>query len=101
VVAVCGEALMDVIHGPNGKRVERPGGGPFNTARALARLSVPAAFLGASHLTSAVPSWRGCSKPSPRFRALAPAPTHRGSGRWSRRNFVSPGLGTVAIDVTG
>ena len=41
MVVVCGEALMDVVHG---KAI--PGGGPFNTARALARLGVPVAFLG-------------------------------------------------------
>ena len=42
MIAVAGEALMDVIrNGP-----PRPGGGPFNTARALARLGVPSAFIG-------------------------------------------------------
>src|SRR2546430_4734340 len=30
----------------DGTRRPTPGGGPFNTARALARLEVPAAFLG-------------------------------------------------------
>lgn len=46
MIVVCGEALIDVIH--NGDGVERavPGGGPFNTARALARLGVPTSFLG-------------------------------------------------------
>lgn len=41
MVVVCGEALMDVVQGR-----ASPGGGPFNTARALAKLGVPAAFLG-------------------------------------------------------
>jgi fructokinase len=41
VIAVCGEALVDLVAG-----VPHPGGGPFNTARALARLGVPTAFLG-------------------------------------------------------
>ena len=41
MIAVCGEALVDFVGG-----VPHPGGGPFNTARALARLSVPTAFLG-------------------------------------------------------
>lgn len=41
MVVVCGEALMDIADGR-----ASPGGGPFNTARALARLGVPAAFLG-------------------------------------------------------
>ena len=41
MVVVCGEALVDVIH-----EHSVPGGGPFNTARALARLGVPTAFIG-------------------------------------------------------
>jgi len=41
VIVVCGEALMDMVG-----NTAHPGGGPFNTARALARLGVPAAFLG-------------------------------------------------------
>lgn len=44
MIAVAGEALMDVVR--NGAEAARPGGGPFNTARALARLGVPAAFIG-------------------------------------------------------
>ena len=46
MVVVAGEALIDVIHAPDGSEHTRPGGGPFNTARALARLGVPTAFLG-------------------------------------------------------
>jgi fructokinase len=46
VIVVCGEALMDVISQPDGTQEATPGGGPFNTARALARLGVPAAYLG-------------------------------------------------------
>ncbi len=38
---VCGEALIDMVG-----QSAHPGGGPFNTARALARLGVPTAFLG-------------------------------------------------------
>jgi fructokinase len=41
MVVVCGEALVDRIRG-----ADSPGGGPFNTARALARLGVPTQFLG-------------------------------------------------------
>ena len=46
MIVVCGEALIDMIQ--NGGEMQRsaPGGGPFNTARALARLGVPTAFLG-------------------------------------------------------
>jgi fructokinase len=37
---------MDMIDAGDGTRRAMPGGGPFNTARALARLGVPTAFLG-------------------------------------------------------
>ncbi len=50
MIVVCGEALIDVIHNGDGTQRAAPGGGPFNTARALARLGVPTAFLG--HLSS-------------------------------------------------
>lgn len=41
MVVVCGEALIDRIAG-----TDSPGGGPFTTARALARLGIPTEFLG-------------------------------------------------------
>jgi fructokinase len=41
VIVVCGEALIDRIPGK-----DSPGGGPFNTARSLARLGIPTQFLG-------------------------------------------------------
>ena len=46
-VVVAGEALVDLIVGPDGEVDAVPGGGPFNTARAAARLGVDTAFLGA------------------------------------------------------
>lgn len=46
MIVVCGEALVDVINNGDGTQRAVPGGGPFNTARALARLGVPTAFLG-------------------------------------------------------
>jgi fructokinase len=46
VIVVCGEALIDMISSREGSQRASPGGGPFNTARALARLGVPTAFLG-------------------------------------------------------
>jgi fructokinase len=46
VIVVCGEALIDMVISGDGTRHPAPGGGPFNTARALARLEVPTAFLG-------------------------------------------------------
>ncbi|TMC86086.1 MAG: carbohydrate kinase [Chloroflexi bacterium] len=50
MIVVCGEALIDMIHNGDGTQRAAPGGGPFNTARALARLGVPTAFLG--HLSA-------------------------------------------------
>ena len=46
MIVVAGEALMDIVATHDGTQRPRPGGGPFNTARALARLGVPTAFLG-------------------------------------------------------
>jgi fructokinase len=46
VIVVCGEALIDRIHNGDGTQQAAPGGGPFNTSRALARLGVPTGFLG-------------------------------------------------------
>ena len=42
MVVVCGEALIDCVTGG----ADSPGGGPFNAARALARLGIPTQFLG-------------------------------------------------------
>ena len=50
LILVCGEALMDVIENVDGTQRQEAGGGPFNTARSLGRLGVPAAFLG--HLST-------------------------------------------------
>ena len=50
MIVVCGEALIDMIHNDDGTQRAAPGGGPFNTARALARLGVPTTFLG--HLST-------------------------------------------------
>lgn len=46
MIVVCGEALIDLVATGDGTQRPAPGGGPFNTARALARLGVPTAFLG-------------------------------------------------------
>jgi len=43
VIVVCGEALIDRIRTSDGAQRATPGGGPFNTARALARLGADAA----------------------------------------------------------
>ena len=54
MIVVCGEALIDRLplppplagEGRGGGPVDSPGGGPFTTARALARLGIPTQFLG-------------------------------------------------------
>jgi fructokinase len=46
MILVAGEALIDLIVQPDGRLDAVPGGGPFNTARTIARLGVEVAFLG-------------------------------------------------------
>ena len=46
VVLVAGEALYDLVLDPSEGVRAHPGGGPFTTARTVARLEQPAAFLG-------------------------------------------------------
>lgn len=46
MIVVCGEALIDIVADGDGTFRPMPGGGPFNTAVALARLEVPTSFLG-------------------------------------------------------
>jgi fructokinase len=45
-VVVAGEALVDLILSPSGAVAALAGGGPFNSARTLARLGVDTVFLG-------------------------------------------------------
>jgi fructokinase len=46
VIVVAGEALIDLIVGPDGDVAAVPGGGPYNTARTIARLGQDVTFLG-------------------------------------------------------
>ena len=46
MILVAGESLIDLIVGPQGSVHASPGGGPFNAARAIARLGQPTRFLG-------------------------------------------------------
>ena len=46
MILVAGESLIDLIVGPHGDVHASPGGGPFNTARTIARLGQPVRFLG-------------------------------------------------------
>ncbi len=46
MILVAGESLMDLIVGPQGDVHAAAGGGPFNTARTIARLGQPVRFLG-------------------------------------------------------
>lgn len=45
-VVVAGESLVDLIVHHDGTIAAVPGGGPFNTARTMARLGIPVAWLG-------------------------------------------------------
>ena len=46
MIAVIGEALIDLVVGEGGTVAARPGGGPFNTARTLGRLGAETMFIG-------------------------------------------------------
>ncbi|MDO8309789.1 MAG: carbohydrate kinase [Actinomycetota bacterium] len=46
MITVVGEALVDIIVDPAGEVTSVIGGAPLNTARAAARLGIPATFLG-------------------------------------------------------
>jgi len=46
VIVVAGEALIDLVVGTDGQVDARPGGGPYNAARTLARLGAETTFLG-------------------------------------------------------
>jgi fructokinase len=45
-IVVAGEALVDLVPDGEDTLTAHPGGGPFNTARALGRLACPVAYLG-------------------------------------------------------
>ena len=46
MIVVAGESLVDLLVRPDGRVAAVPGGGPFNVARALARLGTKVAFIG-------------------------------------------------------
>jgi len=46
MIAVTGEALIDLVIAPDGRIAAQPGGGPFNTARTVGRLGLTPVFLG-------------------------------------------------------
>lgn len=46
MIAVTGEALIDLVLDHDGRVLTQPGGGPFNTARTIGRLGGAPAFLG-------------------------------------------------------
>ena len=47
MIVVGGEALIDLLLLDGGAAESRPGGGPFNAARTVARLGAECTFLGA------------------------------------------------------
>jgi fructokinase len=46
VIVVAGEALVDLVVSSDGQVAARPGGGPYNAARTMARLGAATTFLG-------------------------------------------------------
>jgi sugar/nucleoside kinase (ribokinase family) len=46
VIAVAGEALVDLVLKPDGRTTPHLGGGPFNAARTLGRLGLGPTFIG-------------------------------------------------------
>ena len=46
VIVVGGEALIDLVLHADGRLAAIPGGGPYNTARTIARLGPTVAFVG-------------------------------------------------------
>ncbi len=46
MIVVAGDALVDLIVRPDGSIEAVPGGGPYNTARAVGRLGLPVAWVG-------------------------------------------------------
>jgi fructokinase len=46
VILVVGEALFDLVQEDTSQLIALPGGGPFNAARAVARLEQPVSYLG-------------------------------------------------------
>lgn len=46
VIAVAGEALVDIVLEPDGRTTPHLGGGPFNAARTLGRLGLHPTFIG-------------------------------------------------------
>ena len=46
MIAVTGEALIDLVVDHDGRVAAQPGGGPFNTARTIGRLGLAPVFLG-------------------------------------------------------
>ena len=69
---------MDVVRDADATTRERPGGGPFNTARALARLGVPVAYLGRLSSDGSGRRLAGCLRAdgvSLEFTSIGPEPT--------------------------
>ena len=92
-IVVAGESLIDRIVRPDGGVEEVPGGGPFTTARALARLGFPVSFVGglstdASGGAVACRAGRGRRGPLARGHdRRADAPGRRGARRRRRRDL--------------
>lgn len=89
VIVVAGEALIDILIGPDGRVTETPGGGPFTTARAIGRLGLDVDFVGRLSTDA-------------RGRRLANALDEDGVGRRHAPSTEAPTtLARAAIDAEG
>jgi fructokinase len=107
MIAVAGESLIDLIARDDGTLVPSAGGGPCNVARALGRLEVPVAFLGAvssdrfgRQLRAALAADGvdlSCLVPSERPTMLAVADLDM--ARTARYGFYADGTAAPSLDV--
>ncbi len=108
VIVVAGEALIDLLIGPDGRVTETPGGGPFNTARAIGRLGLDVDFLGRLSTDRSRPTARRCAgrgrgrpataRPRPKRRRRWREPPAR-RGRDGHLRFVLAGTSAVGLTI--
>ena len=108
MIAVVGEALIDLVVDDAGQVAARPGGGPCNTARTLGRLGVETTFLGRLSRDGFGRFLRarlaadgvalGLAAPAPEPSALAVADAGAGSGGRLSYDFYLAGTTAAAFD---
>ena len=88
MIVVAGEALVDVITRRDGSIVTVPGGGPFNTARAIAGSTCPSRGPASCPSTSTGSRWPDRSPPTACRSTSSSAPTCRRRAR-SRSSTIA------------